>query len=187
MMKKMAGVMFGLFLVVLPARQSMAADVEKTIQSTVTVQAVDVPNRLLTVKDAAGTVQTLDVPASVKNLPQLKPGDRITTRYTESVAAEIRKPGEATKQMGVQESATTAPPGSKPGATAHRMMRTLITVKSVDTDKNMLTFEGPKSGIRTITVKDPKMQGLLKQLKPGDQVEVAYTEALAIDVQPAKQ
>lgn len=177
----------GLFLVVLPARLPMAADVEKTVQSTVTVQSVDVPNRLLTVKDSAGTVQTLDVPASVKNLAQLKPGDRITTRYTESVAAEIRKPGEATKAMGVEESATTAMPGSKPGATAQRVVRSLITVKAVDLDKNMLTFEGPKAGVRTITVKDPKMQGLLKQLKPGDQVEVAYTEALAIDVHPAKQ
>jgi hypothetical protein len=50
----------------------------------------------------------------------------------------------------------------------------------------MLTFEGPQGNSRTIKVVKPEMQKLLKQLKPGDQVELAYTEELAVNVQPAK-
>jgi Cu/Ag efflux protein CusF len=192
-LKKLAAMLLGFSLVFWLTCTSMAADnnkvysAEEIIQGTVTVQSVDVPNRLVTVKDSTGAMQTMDVPASVKNLPQLKAGDRITIHYKVGLAAGIKKPGEASKSTEARESAASAPPGAKPGGMAQRMVRTLITVKAVDPVKNMLTFEGPKERTRTIAVKDPEMQDLLKQLKPGDQVEVAYTEALMIDVQAAKQ
>lgn len=193
MKKKLAAILFSFSVLPWLTYPSMAADAGKTssvrkiIQSTVTVESLDVPNRLLMVRDSTGATQIMEVPESIKNFPQLKAGDRITTRYQEALVAEIKKPGEASKIRETRESATAAPPGAKPGGAAQRQVRSLITVKSVDPEKNTLTFEGPRAGTRTVEVNSPQLQGMLKQLKPGDQVEVTYTEALAVDVQPAKQ
>jgi Cu/Ag efflux protein CusF len=163
------------------------AAVEEVIHETVSVQSVDVPNRRLTLKDDAGTVHTMEVSQEVKNLSQIKAGDLINVAFRMSLAAEIKKPGEASKGVETRESVTPAASGAKPGGTAQRTVKTLITVKEVDPEKNLLTFEGAQARTRTIKVVEPEMQKLLKQIKPGDQVEVAYTEELAIDVQPAKR
>jgi Cu/Ag efflux protein CusF len=193
MMKTLPAMLFALTVLAGSSTSGMAADksknsahVEEVAHETVTVQSVDVPNRQLTLKDDAGNVQTLDVSKKVKNLPQLKPGDRITVAFRMAMAAEIKKPGTGTTTPQIQESVNTAPKGEKPGGSAQRMVKGLITVKAVDASKNMLTFDGPQGNTRTIKVVKPEMQKLLKQLKPGDQVELAYTEELAVNVQPAK-
>jgi Cu/Ag efflux protein CusF len=194
MMKTLSAMLFGLTVLIGSSIPGMAADksknsaaVEEIAHETVTVQSVDVPNRKLTLKDDVGNVQTLDVSKQVKNLPQLKPGDRITVAFRMAMAAEIKKPGTASTSPNIRESMSVAPQGSKPEGKAQRTVKTLITVKEVDASKHMLTFEGPQANTRTIKVAKPEMQKLLKQLKPGDQVELAYTEELAVNVKPAKK
>ena len=193
-MKTLPAILFVLSVLGGSSFSAMAADqkkgaaaVEEIIRETVTVQAVDVPNRLLTLKDDDGTVHTLEVSREVKNLPQLKEGDRITVAFRMALAAEIKKPGAASPGLEARESISPAPRGAKPGAKAARTVKALITVKEVNLARNLLTFEGPQAQTRTIKVVEPEMQKLLKQIKPGDRVEVAYTEELAIDVRPAKQ
>ncbi len=57
---------------------------------------------------------------------------------------------------------------------------------SVDAANRLVSFTGPKGVKRTVAVKDPKAREFVKQLKPGDEVELTYTEALAISVEEAK-
>jgi hypothetical protein len=40
---------------------------------------------------------------------------------------------------------------------------------------------------RTVAVRTPEMQAFLRTLKPGDQVDVAIAEAMAIRVEPAER
>lgn len=193
MKKKLAQMLLGLYITACLASAAVAADdskkpsVAEVVEDTVTVQSVDVPKRLLTVKNSAGEVQTLEVPASIKNFPQLKAGDQIIARFKVAVAAAIRKPGDTPIITEARETAATTPPGAKPGGMAQRTVKTVITVKAVDTANNILTFVGPKGITREVAVKDPEMQNFLKQLKPGDKVGIDYTEALAIEVRPVKQ
>lgn len=189
MLKTFSAILCGLLFSISPpgtAANERASSTGETLEETVTVEAVDVPNRLLTIKTSDGGVQTLIVPVEVKNLPQLKPGDKIRTRYTLAVAAEIKKPGEAAQTSEAQERATVAPPGAKPGAVAQRVVTKVITVKATDPVKHTLMFQGPEGNTRMLTVRKPEMQALLKKLKPGDLVEVVITEGVAIDVQAVK-
>jgi hypothetical protein len=189
MLKTFTALLFGLLFSVSPpgtAANERASSTGETLEETVTVQAVDVPNRLLTIKTSDGGVQTLIVPAEVKNLPQLKPGDKIRTRYTLAVAAEIKQPGEAVHTSEAKERAAVAPAGAKPGAVAQREVKKVITVKATDPVKHTLTFQGPEGNTRILTVRKPEMQAFLKKLKPGDIVEVVFTEGVAIDVQAAQ-
>jgi uncharacterized protein (DUF2237 family) len=189
MENKLGAILLGLSFVVFQACSSVeglkSSRVEETLQDTVTVRSVDVPNRLLTIINSDGNVQTLAVPEEVKNFPQIKPGDKITMRYKAAVAAEIKKPNEAVQRTESSESATTAPAGGRPGATTQRVTKTVIKVQSTDTEKNTLTFQNANGQTRTLAIKRPEMQALLKQIKPGDLVELVIDEALAIDVQPA--
>lgn len=191
-MKTIATMLFSFCTAAFLPLPGMAADdakpagIEEIAETTAVVESVDVPNRVVTIKDESGAVRTLEVPARVKNLPQLKPGDKIRARYKVAIATMIKKPGEASGITEKTESATVAPPGAKPGGTAQRQITTTIKVKAVDPVKNTLTFEGPRGRTRTVEVMDPQLQAVLKNLKPGDDVEVVYSEALAIDVLPAK-
>ena len=51
----------------------------------------------------------------------------------------------------------------------------------------MLTFSGADGLVRATHIKDPKGQQFAGTLKQGDQVDLTYTEALAVSVEPAKK
>jgi L-ascorbate metabolism protein UlaG (beta-lactamase superfamily) len=55
---------------------------------------------------------------------------------------------------------------------------------SVDAAANKVTFKGPR-GVRTVIVQDPALQSKLPSLKPGQVVQLTYTEAMAASIQPA--
>jgi Cu/Ag efflux protein CusF len=69
-----------------------AGQVTNVTQATVTVQAVDLANRTVTVKGPKGNITTLKVGDHVKRLNEVKAGDQIVARYTEAVAISVEKP-----------------------------------------------------------------------------------------------
>jgi hypothetical protein len=72
-----------------------------------------------------------------------------------------------------------------PAAGAGVLMRTTVVIESVDTTANTVTFTRSDGAVRTVAVESPEGREFIKGLKKGDHVEVAYTEALAIEVKPA--
>jgi len=168
------------------ADDAKTLETSETIGTTVTVESVDVPNRLLTIRTESGDVQTIDVDPLVRNLPQLKEGDKISIKYTQAVAAEIKPPGTSGKQIESTQNVQRSQPGAQPGGRAERYTKTTVRIKEVDPERHMLTFVGPKGVPRTIAVKNPDARAYLKKLKPGDEVEVSYKEALVVSVDPAR-
>src|SRR5262245_2120007 len=84
---------FGIaFLTVLVACKSTPPDpvaVENTQEVSATVQSIDVQKRLLSLRDDTGEQVTVEVAPAVRNLDQVKPGDKVVARYYESLAAEL--------------------------------------------------------------------------------------------------
>lgn len=191
-MKGIAPTLLGICLIAyvpdiaIAASDATSTETSETARATVTVESVDVPKRLLTVKNKAGELQTIEVDESVRNLDKLEKGDKISMRYKQAVAAEIKPPGTGVKGIEEKKNVQRAQPGERPGGVAERQVRVTIKVKAVDLKQNTLTFVGPKGMTRTIAVKNPEMRAYLKKLKPGDEVEVAYTEALVVDVDAAR-
>jgi hypothetical protein len=56
----------------------------------------------------------------------------------------------------------------------------IATVTAVDTKKQIVTLRGPLGNEYDLEVLEPNQ---LKAIRTGDEVEVTYTEALAISVQ----
>lgn len=75
-----------------PKGQKPGGVVARTIQLTGTVQSVDARKRMVDVRVPAGNVRTFKVDPRVKNLSQVKKGDQVVLRYTESVALSVVKP-----------------------------------------------------------------------------------------------
>lgn len=157
---------------------------ESLTQKTATVESIDQASRLVTIRTEDGYATTIKVSDAVKNLPQVKAGDKVTVSYYEALAAEVKKPGEGVEGVQTDVSAVQAPPGSMPAAGAGVLMRTTVVIDSVDTQFNTVTFKRSDGLLRTVAVQTPEGQKFIKGLKKGDNVEVAYTEALAIEVKP---
>jgi hypothetical protein len=159
--------------------------IEQTTKASATVTRLDVANRHLTIRNDAGDEYTIDVDPAVKNLAQLKVGDRIVVTYYQSVAASMAKAGDAAGPAS-QVEADTARQGERPGGTARSTTRIPVTIVSVDTQKNVVKFRGDDDLVRSTDVLSPEGKAFIKTLKAGDQVMLTYTESVAVSVDPTK-
>jgi Cu/Ag efflux protein CusF len=146
------------------------------------IQKIDKKSRTVTLNDMKGKTLDIQVGPSV-DLDALKVGDLVQATYYESVAVAIRTPGERTS------------PNEMPGATERMVERPGATVRqttvnarvtSVDLKNDTVTLDMPRGGMRSVHVKDPAVRARLGNLKPGSMVDITYTQASAIAVQPTR-
>ena len=157
---------------------------EVQVTRTATVQKIDLPKRLVTLKgDQSGDVFVVKASDAVKNLPQLKVGDRVTATYYQSIAYEVHKPGTMT-DMDPQAAAgvASAAPGEKPGAVAAEIVRVTATIVSIDKATPSVTLRTEDGQVVAVKVKHPEK---LDQIKVGDVAEIFLSQAVAITVEPA--
>ena len=151
---------------------------------TATVEAIDYDKRTVDLKGPKGNVVTLKVGPEVKNFNQVKTGDRVTAKYYQSTAIMVRKPNEPpfTEQ---QSAVQVAPKGAKPGTVAVETTEMTAVVDDINYKTRTVTLRGPQQ--KTVTLKVDKGVKRFNEVKKGDEIVVRRTEAMAIDVKPAKQ
>jgi hypothetical protein len=158
--------------------------IEGEIEVSATVESIDLATRQLTLRSEAGERVTVEVDPAVQNLPQVKVGDRVVTRYRQAIGAMIATAGG--EQATVDVDAQTAKPGEKPSATASQTANIPVTIASVDIGSNVVNYYAADGVMRSITLETPQARAFAKQLKPGDKVVVTFTEAVALSVEPAE-
>jgi hypothetical protein len=158
------------------------------IEATATVTAVDMERHLVTIQGPQGNSAVIQVTDQVKNLPQVKVGDLVDIQYYRSAIAELVKVDKnTTLDTTVSGVKTTRPEGDKPGGAIGLQVKRRAEVMFVDPIQKFITFLSPDRGLRKISLENsPDLQHYLKELKKGDIVEVTYTEAMAISLEPAK-
>jgi Cu/Ag efflux protein CusF len=158
---------------------------EKVEEVSATVQEIDQATRLLTVKGDDGSTASFVVGPEVKNFPQIRVGDKVVISYYRGIAAELQPKGTPlSKKVNQLDVASTAQPGTKPGASVGSAVQATVVIEKVDTKANTVSFKRPDGTSRTLEVKTPEGQNFIAKLKKGDQVEVLYIEAVAIEVRP---
>lgn len=158
----------------------------ETVEATATVEAIDHAAREVVLRDAQGQQMLVKAGPEVRNLAQVKKGDRVIVRFTEGFAAEVVKPGTGVAGVQADTTAARAAPGERPAAVVEQQIRTTVKVYDVDRYANTIEVTGPRGYNRRLKVKDPKAIAFIRGLKKGDEVEVTFSEALAISVEPAK-
>ena len=142
------------------------------------VEAIDLANREVTLKQEDGTTETLLVSEEVKNLPQLKVGDTVTMDYYESLTMSLNKTEGAAPALSEKASEQRAELGKLPGGVRTHEITVVAKVTAIDAKESTVTLTGPK-GKSVILEVSPEV---VAKVKVGDLVNAVYTEAVAVKV-----
>jgi hypothetical protein len=158
------------------------ASAVRTVKISAEVVGLDKATRTVTLKGPEGN--TVDVVAGdeVKNFDQIKKGDLVVAQYAEALTLELKKVKGEKAGVSVSKGAAKAKPGDKPAVAGARQVTLVADVVAVDPVKSTISLKGPKGNTVVLDVQNPDQ---FKVVKVGDQVEVTYTEALALSVEPA--
>jgi Cu/Ag efflux protein CusF len=149
--------------------------------STSEVLAVDTATRMITLRDVeGGEPEMFKLGDDVRNLEQVKVGDRVTVDVYRSTSIKALKEGE----LGEKETATIdrSQPGEKPGGLATRTRTKVEKVSSVFPDSKEFLTRNDKGKLTTWKVKDAED---LKGLKSGDRIQFTSVSELAVSVKAA--
>ena len=163
------------------ASQPPSGKYDNTIEAEATVTALDLPERLVTLRGPQGNSIVVQASDAVKNLDQVQVGDVVKVSYTEALAWQVRKASAGSPGVSSQESVETARPGEKPGGQVGRSITLTTTITAIDTANGTVTLTGPQGNSRTIKAANPDN---LKKVQVGDLVDITYSEALAVSVTP---
>lgn len=154
----------------------------KPITATATIEAIDRSSRQITLKNEKGELATIVAGPEVKRFDELKVGDTVSATYYESVAVNVRRPGDPGPTPG--GAAVTPGAGPRPGATAAVQQSVTVTVQSIDKPNQSVTVKRADGSIVSFRVQNPKY---LDMAKAGDTVDITYTQAVLVEVAPARK
>lgn len=157
------------------------ASATRAIQVTASVVGIDKATRTVTLKGPKGDVVEVVASDEVKNFDQIRVGDSVVARYAQALTLELKKT-KGTTGATVAEEAMKAKPGERPAVAGARQVTVLADVVAVDPKASTITLKGASGKRVTLDVQNPEQ---FKVVKKGDQVEVTYTEAMALSVEPA--
>jgi hypothetical protein len=169
-----------------PPSTAMSANVpavtSKLSTVTATVQAVYPDKRSITLVGPDGKVQTIFVDEKVK-LDRVKAGDKVKVSFYQGLAAQIAKNGQTVTDPAGSTFAYKNPNG--PGGGAGASVTVTVKILGIDPGTNKVAFQGEDGSQHVVAVKSPNMRKFIRTLKPGDKVDVTYTESVAVSVTPA--
>ena len=153
---------------------------EARLTSTAEVTAIDAAKRMIELRGEGEEPQAYIVDKDVRNLDQVKVGDRVKVDQYVSTSIKILKTGE----LGDKEVAKIdrSEPGEKPGGVAVRTRTRIERVSSIFPDSKEFLTRNDKGRLTTWKVKDAKD---LENLKSGDRVQFTAISALAVSVTAA--
>ena len=166
------------------ATQKPSGRMEDVVEARATVTAIDPQKRLLTLKDSGGGETVVEAGPVVKNFDQIKVGDEVLISYTEALAWQVKSAGQGAPGVSTQEGITRAQPGEKPAGSVGSSVTVTATITAIDMANDTVTITGPGGQSRTIKARNPAN---LRKVKVGDLVDITYSEALAVSVQPVSK
>ncbi len=154
---------------------------------TATVKSVDMGTRTVTLVDKEGDEIAFQAGEEVRNLGQVKVGDKVTVEYYEGLLADLQTGPAAPPGAPIEETTAVerAPLGARPAGGVGRAVRARVVIDFVDPLRNVVHFTGPLGRTHIVKVAKPEFRAMLKNLKAGDQVDLTYFEALVVSVTPA--
>ena len=165
------------------APQKAVTKTGETVSATATIQAIDQTGRTITLRNEDGTEEAFYVPPEIKRFSELKVGDKVKARYYESYVFQLRKPGDKAPAPVDQAAKVTKGSGASPSATVARQMSATVEVLSVNPSVPSITVKTADGHTVTRKIDNPKN---LEGVKPGDKIDITYTQAAMVEVVPVK-
>jgi hypothetical protein len=157
----------------------------ESVELTATVESIDQATRTLVLRGESGERAVVVAGPDVRNLTQVEAGDTVHLTYFIGLAAAVKPKGSATSPPLEGVAVDRAPPGARPAGAIGRTLVSTVKIDSVDTSFHTVTFTRADGITRTVGIDDPEARKFIRTLRPGDAVEVTYSEATAVRVEPA--
>ena len=146
---------------------------------TATVEAVDVASRRVTIRNPDGELRTIVASPQVTRLAEVKPGDTIRAIYYDNTVIRVKPADEA--DVDSARASLTPGTGPRPVGTSGIQQTITATIEAIDLDAPSITFKGPRGWSYQTKVQDRRA---LEQLKVGMRVDITWTEAMLVSVNP---
>src|SRR5262249_18598624 len=151
-------------------------------QATATVLVAEPVTRLLKLQTEQGATTWLRAGPEVRNFNQIKVGDKVTVTYNIAIAAQVKPKGATPIPQQMAVDAYRSVPGERPAGGVSTLTVETVTIQAVDTKASTVTFMRQDGTVDTAQVQSSEGRTFIAGLHSGDEVDVAFTEALAISV-----
>lgn len=162
------------------AAQERAAVAVAQTEAIVKAIKIDRKARTVTFQGPRGRTETLTVPKEAQNFDRVKVGSSFKVRYVEAMAVALQRG--ATASVSTGRTVQLAPKGGTPGGVVTDTVTLRATVEAIDYASREIALKGPKGKVVALKVADD-VEGFA-EVKVGDSVAVAYTQALALAMLP---
>jgi hypothetical protein len=163
---------------------STMSETSTTMTTTGTIKAIDRDKRTVTVTQDNGQDLTVKVPPEAKNFDRLKTGQGVRLAYYESTAVSVLPPG-APEPSRQEQRAYEGRRGR--GGIEARQVTATVQVLRVDPANHTVAIKDPDGFMRTVKVENKQIAQKLHEIKPGDTVQLTYTEAVAASLVPMEK
>ncbi len=159
-------------------------EISDVMELDATVIAVDAEDRKLVLRGPEGYEMSFSVGPDVRNLSQVEAGDTLRVSYYTGYVFSMSAPGDAGSDAEFE--AGRAAEGERPGAMLGATMRATVEILSVAKDGKSVSFRDAEGRLQSIQVRREDAQTFARKLSKGDLVDVRYSEAIAVTVEPAE-
>ena len=146
------------------------------------IEAIEAGSRTITLKKPDGSFVTTVAGPEIKRFEELKVGDKVNARYYENIVMRLKRPGEPDVDSG-GKTMTTPSETVLPGGTKAKQRTITAAITAIDMDKPEVSFSGPNGWKYTSMVRD---KDALAKVKVGDKVDIVFTEAMLVSIEPGK-
>lgn len=153
--------------------------VSNLVVATATVEKIDLATREVTLKGEEGEPpETIVVGPDVRNLDQVRVGDRVTFIFSVELAV-FAAPQSGSPSITETLEDRRTPIGEKPGRSVTNVRETTVTIVALDLATHTAVIRELSGNLRAIRLND-RMN--LAGIKVGDQVVFRQTKVVAISV-----
>ena len=140
------------------------------------VSAVDMASRRVTLTGPQGKQHTFTAGPEIKNLGQLKVGDKVSATFARRFVVTVRR-DDAPPSESYDTVSATARMGERPGMMVAEETKVVARVKSIDAANRKAELEFPDQSVRTVPLR-PDID--LSKYRVGDNVVIRTTTALNV-------
>ena len=162
-----------------PAKPASGGFFKATTQETENLKILKIgaTDRIVTLKSELGDTLEIECGPEVKNFAQLKVGDDVVAKFTETLSVSVEAAGEP---MDTKETTTSeAKLGDKPASTVMERTQVRAKILSIDKGKGTATLQCYDGEPFTVT---PLVRANLDKVQVGNIVVFTHTTGHAISV-----
>jgi hypothetical protein len=142
-----------------------------------TITAIDVRERIITVRRRNGETQTFKLGPEVDRLKEYAVGDSIKIEYEQGLVLEFQPPGSENVPMESGVTAGRSDRNQLPGSTASSGVQGTVTITAIDAAKRLVSFQVPAGKVYQVKA-GPAIR--IEKLKVGDRLLATYVETVAV-------